>query len=82
MYPRRPKELADDLESFIYVPTYCAFRYHKHNLSSSKLELLKNATTEEQLAENNTSKSFALAKHAFFYDEQRHDNGLYSGGQH
>lgn len=80
MYPRKPKELADDLESFIYVPAYCAFRYHKHDLSSDHADAMKNATPEERARDNTKNTNLAHAKHNFFYHEQRHDNGLHSGG--
>lgn len=81
MYPRKPKELADDLESFVYVPLYCLFRYHKHDLSSSLADTLKNAKRKEQAADNYNNLDIASAKHAFFYTEARHSNGLYSGGR-
>lgn len=81
MYPRKPKELADDLESFIYVPTYCAFRYHKHNFSSQNAATLKNATQKEQTDDNHDNTNLAQERHQFFYKDQRHSNGLYTGGR-
>lgn len=80
MYPRKPKELADDLESFIYVPTYCAFRYHKHNFSSQNAITLKNATQKEQTDDNHDNTDLAEERHRFFYKDKRHTNGLYTGG--
>lgn len=31
-YPKKPIELADDLESFVYVLVHCALRFHFHDL--------------------------------------------------
>ncbi|KAI0334154.1 hypothetical protein GY45DRAFT_1270329 [Cubamyces sp. BRFM 1775] len=31
-YPRKPNELSDDLESFVYVLAICLLRFHRHNL--------------------------------------------------
>lgn len=81
MYPRKPKELADDLESFVYIPVYCLFRYHKHNLSSNLADMLKGAPRIKQVAENRMNMSIAKAKSNFFYAEVPHTNGLYSGGE-
>ncbi|KAI0649725.1 hypothetical protein C8Q79DRAFT_940399 [Trametes meyenii] len=32
-YPEKPHQLSDDLESFLHVLSWCAFRYLKHGLS-------------------------------------------------
>ena len=32
-YPKKPNELADDLESFVYVVSLALLRFHEHNLS-------------------------------------------------
>ena len=32
-YPKKPNELADDLESFVYVVSLALLRFHKHDLS-------------------------------------------------
>ncbi|CAL1715117.1 unnamed protein product [Somion occarium] len=31
-YPKKFLELADDIEAFVHVITWCALRYHRHNL--------------------------------------------------
>ena len=38
-YPRKPSELADDLESFHHVLCWMGIRYHKHNLTGNLPEL-------------------------------------------
>lgn len=80
MYPRKPKELADDLESFVYVPLYCGYRYQKHELSPTNADALKTASLEAQAEANHKNRALADDKHMLFYKERRHDNGLYSGG--
>ena len=80
MYPRKPKELADDLESFIHVPVYCFLRYHKHDLSLANAEMLKNASQDEQVAANMENDRLTNRKNNYFYQQASHKNGLYSGG--
>lgn len=36
-FPRKPNSLSDDLESFIYVFTWCALRFHAHDQSGDQL---------------------------------------------
>lgn len=38
-HPRKPYELANDLESFIHVVTWLAARFHVHNMSDDKGDL-------------------------------------------
>ncbi|KIP07380.1 hypothetical protein PHLGIDRAFT_118149, partial [Phlebiopsis gigantea 11061_1 CR5-6] len=75
----KPKELADDMESFVYVVTYCAFRWHKHSLSSDNVDALRKANPDEQARANRDNPDLALAKQLFFYQET-HKNGIFSGG--
>ncbi|KIP03556.1 hypothetical protein PHLGIDRAFT_121484, partial [Phlebiopsis gigantea 11061_1 CR5-6] len=79
-YPKKPKELADDMESFVYVVSYCAFRWHRHNLSSGNVDDLIKATPDEQARANRENSRLALAKHHFFYEEADNKNGIFSGG--
>ena len=81
-YPKKPKDLADDLESFIYVLLFCALRYHRHTKSPMGAEQLKHAPTEKQIAANKRNDGLAIARHMVFYEERNHGDGLCSGGEY
>ena len=81
MYPRKPKELADDLESFIHIPVYCFLRYHKHDLSSANIDTLKNASRDVQITANMENDALTNCKLDYFYQQASYSNGLFSGGK-
>lgn len=78
LYPRKPHQVSDDLESFIYVLVYCAFRFHQHQYSPVQPKLL--TTKDEQHKFNAQNNSFALYIDSFFYDDSTQANGHYGGG--
>ena len=91
-YPRKPQELADDLESFVYIPTYYSLRNHNHcRMIRRDLENkpppdpktrdpLDADTFVPSFGRDYDSISLACVMFAFFHAEQRHKNGLSSGG--
>ncbi|KAI0682340.1 hypothetical protein BC835DRAFT_1424562 [Cytidiella melzeri] len=78
-YPFKPNELADDLESFIHVATYCSLRFHRHNLTNHTIGRTLNP---DDLIKTNC-KNGALSQHvwAYFYQSVDHDGGLSTGGE-
>lgn len=77
-FPHKPSELADDLESFIYVVLYMVFRFHAHNLSPSAT---KKDTVEQQMNANGVNTALAIEVHHFFYQDDNSALGYYSGGK-
>ncbi|EKM56600.1 uncharacterized protein PHACADRAFT_207804 [Phanerochaete carnosa HHB-10118-sp] len=75
-YPRKPPELADDLESFIHVITFLAYRFHDHELSSEPLE----DTEDAQITANANNPELMGLVSVFFYAQKRVGNGFYKGG--
>ena len=59
---------------------YCIWRWHKHNLSSPRVDALRNADEDEQARGNRKNTRLAIAKHLFFYEEADNENGIFSGG--
>ena len=77
-YPRKPPEVADDLESFIWVILMMAYRFHKHSFS---LPLGDIEPTRKNLIDiNSQNKELADQIHLVFYQQQRCGNGSYIGG--
>lgn len=75
--PRKPHEVSDDLESFVYVLVYCAFRYHRHQHSP---QAPRDISKEEQLKLNAANRAFAVYVNRFFYDDSTQSDGHYAGG--
>ncbi|EKM56603.1 uncharacterized protein PHACADRAFT_194196, partial [Phanerochaete carnosa HHB-10118-sp] len=76
-YPRKPPELADDLESFIYVITFLAYRFHHHELSSEPLE----DTEDARITANANNQELMGFVNIFFYAQKRVGNGFFTGGR-
>ncbi|KAI0685724.1 hypothetical protein BC835DRAFT_1420965 [Cytidiella melzeri] len=78
-YPFKPNELADDLESFIHVATYCSLRFHRHNLTN---HAIGSKLTRDQLIEQ-TRKNQRLSQRvwAHFYQSVDRDGGVSTGGE-
>ncbi|KAI0685723.1 hypothetical protein BC835DRAFT_495574 [Cytidiella melzeri] len=78
-YPFKPNELADDLESFIHVLTYCSLRFHRHDFTNHTIGRTLNP---DDLIKTNR-KNGALSQHvwAYFYQSVDHDGGLSTGGE-
>lgn len=77
IYPRKPPEVADDLESFVNVLTFFGFRFHHHELSP----VAKNTDTiavQKQAASENTGLMGFI--NSFFYEQRRVARGFYAGG--
>lgn len=81
-YPKKPIELADDLESFAHVLTYTALRFHEHNLAKAYYPNADEAT-RAQLAKLNTEGNKNLAKFVqpFFYEETEEEGFVVGGTQ-
>lgn len=91
-YPRKPKELADDLESFVYIPTYFSLRNH-HHCRMLRRDLENKPKPDPQtkdpmdvasfvpcVSKDYEAISLASVMFAFFHVALRHNNGLSSGG--
>ncbi|EKM56598.1 uncharacterized protein PHACADRAFT_194191 [Phanerochaete carnosa HHB-10118-sp] len=75
-YPRKPPELADDLESFIHVITFFGYRFHHHELSSEPTDDTEDACVT---ANANNPELMGLIS-VFFYHQKKVCNGYYKGG--
>ncbi len=75
-YPLKPNDLADDLESFIYVITYCSLRFHRHNWT-----LLRPDTPDAKLVQINATNA-DLRDHVneYFHRSVVTNRGLLRGG--
>ncbi|EKM57029.1 uncharacterized protein PHACADRAFT_142121 [Phanerochaete carnosa HHB-10118-sp] len=78
MYPTKPAEVADDLESFIYIILLMAMRFHRHELAS---DASLDSTVEEQRLANSKNEPLAARFYDIFYEEIRCKNGYSKGGQ-
>ena len=76
-YPFKPNDLADDLESFIHVITYCSLRFHWHDKTSGSLN---SGVLPERLFHINSS-NVPLAQHVYnLYEESTRHGDVYTGG--
>lgn len=77
-YPKKPSELADDLESFVYVIVYMALRWHRHDKSS----VIPDGETPVELSTVN-SKNTRLAEtvHSLFTESFPCADGYWGGGE-
>ncbi|GJE86589.1 hypothetical protein PsYK624_026690 [Phanerochaete sordida] len=75
-YPRKPPELADDLESFVHVITFLGWRFHHHELSPQPV----NDTEDARIQANADNNDLTALVGAFFYQQQRAGAGFYTGG--
>ncbi|KAI0690796.1 hypothetical protein BC835DRAFT_1417547 [Cytidiella melzeri] len=80
-YPFKPSELADDLEGFIHVITYCGLQFHHHSLTAKGYGVgppLSNAG----LIQRNKSNSRLCQYVAALFDASWHcGGGIYAGGE-
>ncbi|EKM52401.1 uncharacterized protein PHACADRAFT_149017, partial [Phanerochaete carnosa HHB-10118-sp] len=76
-YPKKPHELADDLEAFIYILVCMALRYHEHKRTPA---YPKDIGRDEARAMNKQNKALASLVHSIFFDEYPAQGGYWSGG--
>lgn len=79
MYPKKPIEVADDLESFAHVLAYAALRFHEHNRSKARFPDPTTKLSKNDLRKlNESNRNLANYIQQFFYDED--DCGGYAIG--
>ena len=78
LYPTRPTEVADDMESFIYVILYMAFRFHRHSRTPPGVK--KTDSERKRRYENSKNEAFAKIVDAIFYEDDANVAGYYTGG--
>lgn len=76
-YPKKPSELADDLESFVYVIVYMALKWHKHDMSSV---IPAGETPVELSTVNSKNIRLAQAVHNLFSESFPCADGYWGGG--
>ncbi|GJE86569.1 hypothetical protein PsYK624_026490 [Phanerochaete sordida] len=76
-YPLKPPEVADDIESFVYVITLFALRYHKHATSPIARNTDSVAVQRRATAENHGFMGWIAA---FFFDARPVGHGYCDGG--
>lgn len=77
-YPRKPIELADDLESFVYVVLHMALRWYKHEMSPPSV--VADLPEKELTNVNGNNKSLALRVYNLFCESWDCVNGYQGGG--
>ncbi|KAI0089087.1 hypothetical protein BDY19DRAFT_906019 [Irpex rosettiformis] len=83
LYPLKPNDLADDLESFIHVITYYSLRFHRHNMTRSAIKLASEPISEGGLAAiNGPHKELGTHVSNFYLDYVEGEDGLNRGGKH
>ena len=78
-YPTKPSEVADDLESFIYVVLYMAARFHYHD--KSPLDVKQTSPEDKKKAANAKNEKLSRFLYNFFYDDSPTSSGHYTGGE-
>ncbi|EKM57016.1 uncharacterized protein PHACADRAFT_254482 [Phanerochaete carnosa HHB-10118-sp] len=78
-HPTKPPEVADDLESFIYVILMMAYRFHQHTYSTNLNDL--ECTPKNIKCANYENKPLALQINKFFYEQLCCADGRYIGGK-
>ena len=74
LYPNKPPEVSDDIESFIHVLEFCALRFHYHNFTK------ENSWGERAKTTPNTLLAEWVADF-FFYDRDRETAKQTYGGK-
>lgn len=80
-YPKKPIEVADDLESFIYVGLQCALRFHPHEMSPREL-IEDDCKLSLEVLQKINGQNTALASTIlpFFYDSYKDASSRWSIG--
>lgn len=78
LYPKKPQELADDLESFIYILVRMALRFHKHEKSLDYDS--ENRSPDDIRKANATNEELATWVSSFFDAQTECEDGYWSGG--
>lgn len=76
-YVKKPIELADDLESFLYVLLWMVLRFHLHNKTSQK----PTSSLKELMAHNGTNINLSRLVSTFFLEEFSLRDGYIGGGE-
>ncbi|EKM57057.1 uncharacterized protein PHACADRAFT_208209 [Phanerochaete carnosa HHB-10118-sp] len=77
-YPRKPPEVADDIESFIYVIAFMGMRFNWHQFSPQDRKVP--STREKRNEFNNTNSRLAVAVNSFFFQDEPVGQGFVMGG--
>ena len=78
LYPTKPSEVSDDMESFIYIILYMAFRFHRHSWTRSGVK--KSDPEKKRRYENSKNEAFARVIDSIFYEDNGETQGYYTGG--
>ncbi|KAJ3559199.1 hypothetical protein NM688_g481 [Phlebia brevispora] len=76
-YPKKPTELADDLESFVHVITWLAFRFHEHK-TTIPICLNPDCDVATVRAANGSNDALSAQKNEFF-DASFEQDGYHLG---
>lgn len=78
LYPKKPQEVADDLESIVYILVRLALRFHKHE-KSLKYDPGSRSSDDIRKA-NATNEDLATLVSSFFDVQIECEDGYWSGG--
>lgn len=78
-YPRKPWEVADDIEAFVHILVYMALRFHHHTMTKPK-KFPVGISSDALRVQNGTNRSLATRVFSFFWEEEDCEDGYVSGG--
>ncbi|KAI0695378.1 hypothetical protein BC835DRAFT_1414894 [Cytidiella melzeri] len=81
-YPLKPNDLADDLESFIHVVTYCSLRFHRHDFTNHDVGTTPKLTTSVLIDRNRENEELFGYVDDHFHESRHRGGGIYVGGTH
>lgn len=79
MYPRKPWEVADDVESLIYILLYMALRFHHHSMTRPRQYPI-GLSAEDIQKKNATNRMLASRVFTLFWEEEDCEGDYVSGG--
>ena len=77
-YPKKPQEVADDLESVVYILVRMALRFHRHNRSVEYPSGCQSPDVIQKI--NSANGQLCLHVSAFFDEEVECEDGYWLGG--
>ncbi|KAI0693723.1 hypothetical protein BC835DRAFT_1415742 [Cytidiella melzeri] len=79
-YPLKPYDLADDLEAFIHVISYCCLRFHRHNMTNHEIGVPE-LTRKDLIIQNGENSWLSNFVWMHFDISNEHKGGISSGGE-
>ncbi|GJE93366.1 hypothetical protein PsYK624_095250 [Phanerochaete sordida] len=78
-YPRKPPEVADDIESFVHVGVFMGMRFHWHSWSPENRKVPETREARDKF--NNANSGLAAAANSYFFQDEPVGKGFVVGGK-